>query len=320
MALSISLIQTLTKSPIFQPLPKTLNLTHFSHSSPNLLCLNLRGLRCVVLNASKQQVKPPPSSKKKKTGGARGGGGGGGGRVSRVTKEVRYEEVGIEDGLGFEEEMMRPLPKPPAGFVLDDEGRVVKVSSKRLTTIVDPLNKLRLECVIRRVFTNSQGGTCMLLCPVDMPILIVKSTNYDGWTDLSDEETERVLPFADYALAKAQMHLVHSGFCYTARGGFCYSEDCIFELRPDEQDIAGMPSEGVELTCFHVDGTHYMIYTPCDPLLFVAVKDGNGELQIVEDELLDDPAVGRAIDEETVFNAMVEEEAVLLESLMGGTL
>ncbi|KDO57539.1 hypothetical protein CISIN_1g0207702mg, partial [Citrus sinensis] len=84
----------------------------------------------------------------------------------------------------------------------------------------------------------------------------------------------------------------------------------------DGQDIDGLPTEGVEITCFHLDGSHFMIYTPSDPLLFVAVKDGNGQLQIADDDLLEDPAVISAIDEETEFNALVEE-AALLESLLG---
>ncbi|XVF14781.1 hypothetical protein REPUB_Repub09cG0091200 [Reevesia pubescens] len=200
-----------------------------------------------------------------------------------------------------------PLPKPPAGFVVDNTGRVVMASNKRIATIVDSMNNNPLECVIRRVFKSSRGDECMLLCPVDMPVQILKSTNIDGWSAVSDEEVEAILPTAEYALAKIHMHLVHSGFCYTARGGFCYSEDDIFDFRTDDgQDIDGLPTEGIEITCFHLDGAHYMIYTPSDPLLFVAVKD-----------LLEDPAIMSAIDEETEFNALVEEEAALLESLLG---
>ncbi|KAK2973786.1 hypothetical protein RJ640_008191 [Escallonia rubra] len=59
------------------------------------------------------------------------------------------------------------------------------------------------------------------------------------------------------------------------------------------------------------DGSHYMIYTPSDPLLFVATKDSNGQLQIADDELLEDPATISAIDEETEFNALVVQRAVL---------
>ncbi|KAJ4715206.1 BTB/POZ domain-containing protein TNFAIP1 isoform 2 [Melia azedarach] len=211
-----------------------------------------------------------------------------------------------------------PLPNPPAGFVVDDTGRVVMASNKRIATIVDSINNNPLECVIRRVFSSSRGDECMLLCPVDTPVQILKSMNIDGWSAVSDEEVEAILPTAAYALAKIHMHLVHSGFCYTARGGFCYSEDDIFDFRTDDgQDVDGLPTEGIEITCFHLDGSHYMIYTPSDPLLFVAVKDGNGQLQIADDDLLEDPAVISAIDEETEFNALVEEEAALLESLLG---
>ncbi|WRX10231.1 Protein of unknown function DUF3727 - like 1 [Theobroma cacao] len=188
-----------------------------------------------------------------------------------------------------------PLPKPPAGFVVDDTGRVLMASNKRIATMVDSANNNPLECVIRRVFESSRGDECMLLCPVDTPVQILKSTNIDGWSAVSDEEVEAILPTAAYALAKIHMHLVHN----------------------DGQDIDGLPTEGIEITCFHLDGSHYMIYTPSDPLLFVAVKDQNGMLQIADDDLLEDPAIMSAIDEETEFNALVEEEAALLESLLG---
>nr|DAD24678.1 TPA_asm: hypothetical protein HUJ06_026142 [Nelumbo nucifera] len=123
-----------------------------------------------------------------------------------------------------------PLPKPPAGFVLDPHGKVLMASSKRIATIVDSTNNFPLECIIRRVFKSSQGDDCMLLCPVDTPVQILKSTNVDGWSAVSDEEVESILPTIAYSLAKIHMHLVISGFCYTARGGFCYSEENIFEF------------------------------------------------------------------------------------------
>ncbi|CAH2077028.1 unnamed protein product [Thlaspi arvense] len=191
------------------------------------------------------------------------------------------------------------IPKPPAGFVIDETGRVLMASKKRIATVIDPTNNSPLDCVIRRVFTSSKGEDCMLLCPVDTPVQILKSTNIDGWSAVSDEEVESLLPAAAYALAKIHMHLVHSGYDH------------------DGQDVEGLPTEGIEITCFHLDGSHYMVYTPSDPLLFVAAKDPNGLLQIADDELLDDPAVISAIDEETEFNALVEEEAALLESLLG---
>ncbi|KAF3336742.1 hypothetical protein FCM35_KLT19328 [Carex littledalei] len=236
----------------------------------------------------------------------------GGRRRFRDVEEDDDEDYDVDD------DMAAPLPKPPAGFVLDPEGKVLMVSNKRLVSIVDPMNNWPLECVIRRVFKSSQGHDCMVLCPVDMPVLILRSANFSGWTSISDEEINAVLPSAEYALAKIHMHLVNSGFCLTARGGFCYGEDAIFDFNTDGGDaLDGMSSEGVEVTCFNHDGGHYMIYTPCDPVLFVAVKDNDGVLKIADDDLLDDPAVVGAVTEETEFNAMVEEEIELRESVMG---
>ncbi|KAJ0097276.1 hypothetical protein Patl1_28047 [Pistacia atlantica] len=240
--------------------------------------------------AAKSQTGPvkkrSPNKKRKKDG-----------NENSVDK-LSSSDVEVLDDNDYENESLGPLPKPPAGFIVDETGRVLVASSKRIATIVDSSNNNPLDCVIRRVFTSSQGDECMLLCPVDTPVQILKSTNIEGWSAVSDEEVENILPTAAYALAKIHMHLVHSGY-------------------DDGQDVDGLPTEGVEITCFHLDGAHYMIYTPSDPLLFVAVKDGSGLLQIADDDLLEDPAVISAIDEETEFNALVEEEAALLESLLG---
>ncbi|XP_021772601.1 uncharacterized protein LOC110736637 [Chenopodium quinoa] len=322
MALSISSTSHLSipKTPFSQPhktIPLSLssicisNLKPFS-SNPQKL------LQPIVCAAAKQQSGSSVKSSKK--------------RKKKVPPPPVSKDLSLDDFDVLDEEESEnggnskrsdvyiplPLPKPPAGFVIDDQGRVLMVAPRRIATIVDPTNNLPLECMIRRVFTNFKGDDCLLLCPVDTPVQILKSTNIDGWSAVNDDEVEAILPNAAYALAKIHMHLVHSGFCYTARGGFCYSEESIFDFRSDDgQDVEGVPNEGVEITCFHLDGTHYMIYTPSEPLLFVAVKDENGQLRIADDDILDDPAVVSAIDEETEFNALVEEEAALLETMFG---
>ncbi|KFK29972.1 hypothetical protein AALP_AA7G201100 [Arabis alpina] len=298
-----------------------------SVSSPN----NTRHLRLLITSALNPQTGQPT----KKTSSGSGNGSTnkkrkkkGKSPIPKENWELRDVDVLIEDDDDDDDSRSLAtfnspptIPKPPAGFVIDETGRVLMASKKRIATVVDPTNNSPLDCVIRRVFTSSKGEDCMLLCPVDTPVQILKSTNIDGWSAVSDEEVESLLAAAAYALAKIHMHLVHSGFCYTARGGFCYTEDNVFDFRTDDgQDVEGLPTEGIEITCFHLDGSHYMVYTPSDPLLFVAAKDQNGLLQIADDDLLDDPAVISAIDEETEFNALVEEEAALLESLLGDTI
>ncbi|XP_025823573.1 uncharacterized protein LOC112899352 isoform X2 [Panicum hallii] len=212
------------------------------------------------------------------------------------------------------------MPKPPAGFVLDDKGRCIAAASKRIVTIIDDANNRPLECIIRRVFRSSQDHDCMLLCPVDMPVQVLKSTNFSGWIAVDDHQLKQIIPSVAYALARVHMHFVESGFCYTARGGFCFPEEAIQEFHGNQSYSdggEGVPFEGVEICCFNLDGAHYMIYTPVDPLLFVAVKDKDGVLHIAEDDLMGDPAVVDAIDEETEFTALVEEEEALLETVLG---
>lgn len=209
------------------------------------------------------------------------------------------------------------MPKPPAGFVLDDQGRCIAAASKRIVTIIDDTNDRPLECIIRRVFRSSQDHDCMLLCPVDMPVQVLKSTNFSGWVAVDDDQLKQIIPSVAYALARVHMHFVESGFCHTARGGFCFPEEAIQEFHDSGDGGDGVPFEGVEICCFNLDGAHYMIYTPVDPLLFVAVKDKDGVLRIAEDDLMEDPAVLDAVDEETEFTALVEEEEALLETVLG---
>lgn len=211
-----------------------------------------------------------------------------------------------------------PLPSPPAGFIVDDCGRVLLMAppEKRTAIIVDPENQRTLECMVRRIFTSSQGEKCWLLCPLDMPVQILKMEENEGVQMLDDKEIEEVIPAAAYALAKRHMHLVLSGFCFTARGGFCYSEEDIIELDAGhDQSLGGSLDEGVEVANFQVEGSEYLVYSPIDPLLFVAVKDENGELKMAEDDLLDDDFVLDAIDEEKEFQALVEQEPALIRAL-----
>nr|GEV99334.1 hypothetical protein [Tanacetum cinerariifolium] len=198
-----------------------------------------------------------------------------------------------------------PLPKPPAGFLVDDQGRVIAVSDRRIATIVSDdevesilptasfaLAKIHMHLVYSGFCYTARGGSCyteddIFECRTDLTdslhpsgMWVTNQRRDCGFKyelrhtyDVSDDEVESILPTASFALAKIHMHLIYSGFCYTARGGFCYTEDDIFECRTDDgQDLDGLPTEGVEITCFQLDGSHYMIYTPSDPLLFVAVK------------------------------------------------
>lgn len=302
--------------------PWHLSVSHFrpkhfpstsSISSPTKITLRL-----ALCHAAKKQGGPPVRTNKKKKKKKKLGGGGGRRDGSRGLSldDVEYEDDDDDNDDGEWGGSSRKIITPPAGFVVDDDDKVLMVSDKRIVTVVDS-NNLPLECIIRRVFRSAQGEECMLLCPADMPVRILKSKNMEGLSSVSVEEVKGLLPTVAYALAKVHMHLVHSGFFLTARGGFCFTEDDVFNYFADGEDADGLPNEGIEITSFNVDGSHYMIYTPSDPLLMVAVKDQNGHLKIVDETLFEDHRITSAIDEETDFNAWVEEEAAGLDSMLG---
>jgi hypothetical protein len=212
------------------------------------------------------------------------------------------------------------LLKPLAGFVLDDSGKVVLMAppQNRIVTIVDPTTRRPLECMIRRAFSSSNGEQCFLLLPLDMPLQILKiEEEREGLIELSDAELDEVLPSAAYALAKNRLHLIVSGFCLTARGGFCYTEKDVIDLNSEYgEGLGGSLAEGVEVATFQLHNNQYLMYTPFDPLMFVAHKDSEtGELRIADDDLLDDEAVLDAIDEENEFQALVDEEEAVNEAL-----
>jgi hypothetical protein len=170
-----------------------------------------------------------------------------------------------------------------------------------------------IPAIAAEINNNNKGISSWILSRPEL------KTTLDGFTDINDEEIESILPAAEFALAKVHMHLVHSGFCYTARGGLCYTEGDIIDFHTDDgKEVEGLPSEGVEITYFDLEGSRYLLYTPSEPLHYVVVKGENGMFEMADDDLLDDPAVIDAIDEETEFNALVEEEAALIEAMMKG--
>ncbi|CAI5466271.1 unnamed protein product, partial [Closterium sp. Yama58-4] len=237
----------------------------------------------------------------------RGGGRGGG---SDVEEEEEEEEE--EGGDSEEEEALKlPMPSPPAGFVLDDDGEVVLAApaERRTLTIHDPITNRSLDCVIRRAFSNSLGVPFFLLHPLDTPIMFFRISGRTGeLQEVDDEEAERIMPGAAYALAKKSLHLTPSGFTLTLRGAICFTEDDVINLDTELGfGIGGSLAEGVDITTFLSGGQEYMIYTPFDPLMFVAYKDPKtSEILVAEDpELLNDPKVLDAIDEEQQFQAMV---------------
>ncbi|KAJ7571136.1 hypothetical protein O6H91_01G150500 [Diphasiastrum complanatum] len=152
-------------------------------------------------------------------------------------KNVRSKDNNLKEELEDVDLPFHQLLKPPAGFILDEEGKVVLMApdGKRVVSMVEKETGRSLECLIRRAFSSSQGRQCFILLPLDTPLQILRiEEKMRSLSELTEPELEEVLPTAAYALAKKRMHLVVSGFCLTARGGFCFTEDEVMDLETGE--------------------------------------------------------------------------------------
>jgi hypothetical protein len=183
-------------------------LVHATKPPFPLLARRAVSVRAAPPRQRQHQQRPPPRSK----------------RVDPPPRPARRpprapldydEEEEEEEGRFAGGTRAASMPKPPAGFVLDDKGRCIAAASKRIVTIIDDANNRPLECIIRRVFRSSQDHDCMLLCPVDMPVQVLKSTNFSGWIAVDDHQLKQIIPSVAYALARVHMHFVESGILFS---------------------------------------------------------------------------------------------------------
>ncbi|GAQ91360.1 hypothetical protein KFL_007720020 [Klebsormidium nitens] len=209
---------------------------------------------------------------------------------------------------------------PPAGFILNERGGLVKVEeAERATILRDPESGRNLECIVRRRIKSRQGREYLLLLAMDTPIeVLLADHSSQTYKEISDEDVVKLLPHATFALAKRKLHLVQSGFCLTVRGAVSYTEDDIVELDKGsgngETDAA---AEGVEICRFRLEDNEYLLYTPFEPVLFVAYRDGpQEELQLAVDHEFEDRAVHTLLQEERRFQEMVDEEEAFEDVLM----
>ncbi|KAI8535501.1 hypothetical protein RHMOL_Rhmol10G0179500 [Rhododendron molle] len=210
--------------------PWHLSVSHFrpkhfpstsSTSSPAKITLRL-----ALCHAAKKQGGPPVRTNKKKKKKKKLGGGRRDGSRGLSLDDVEYEDDDDDNDDGEWGGSSRKIITPPAGFVVDDDDKVLMVSDKRIVTVQLPpattttlllrrgddheddllrlcesqidsthgqvdSNNLPLECIIRRVFRSAQGEECMLLCPADMPVRIVKSKNMEGLSSSNYDSVDR---------------------------------------------------------------------------------------------------------------------------------
>lgn len=106
------------------------NRVSFSLSLPDNVPSSSRSVSCyAATKPPSRPVKKRPNSnstKKKKSD-----------NRTIVNDDVDIvEDRGMSSHSQFDSFQPLPLPKPPAGFILDEQGRVVMASNKRIATIV----------------------------------------------------------------------------------------------------------------------------------------------------------------------------------------
>ena len=101
------------------------------------------------------------------------------------------------------------------------------------------------------------------------------------------------------ALAERRLFLQNTAYCLTARGCLRYNEEDIFTLETGELDSED-DGEGIEVAQFESMGEPYVVYTPVEPLLFVAIVADDGSVELLPDERLDEDAVVEALNQERV--------------------
>ena len=112
-------------NPQFRPSVPSISI---SKTNPNPIHKR-KTLRFALSGATKPPsgpVRKPPANKKRKKKAGRGSGRGM--NLDDLENDLAMEEDGLD--------VYQPLPKPPAGFIVDDLGRVLMISNKRIATIV----------------------------------------------------------------------------------------------------------------------------------------------------------------------------------------
>ncbi|GFE70555.1 DUF3727 domain-containing protein [Chroococcus sp. FPU101] len=168
-----------------------------------------------------------------------------------------------------------------------------------------------LECYIENS-KETDDLLYLLLMPVDIPVVILAWDDEDSEEeDISDafliedhEEIEKIFADAKAVLAEQNLILKYTAYTLTVSGELPpLEEDKILTLEIDlEGQPTSEPEELQDLASFYSEEQKYSIYTPLDPLLFLAKCDASGNVELVspEDERM------QTILEELLFDEMEE--------------
>lgn len=159
-----------------------------------------------------------------------------------------------------------------------------------------------LDCYIENAY-ETDDLTYMLLVPVDTPVMILawdeesEEEESDAFLIEDSEEIERIFADAKAVLAELDLLLKPTAHTLTVSGELPpLEEDNVLslEIDSDEPSSSSEPEELQFLASFFSEDQKYSIYSPLAPLLFLAVGDGQGKVELVSP---DDDGMGPILEE-----------------------
>ncbi|MFM6509900.1 MAG: DUF3727 domain-containing protein [Microcystis panniformis] len=159
-----------------------------------------------------------------------------------------------------------------------------------------------LDCYIENAY-ETDDLTYMLLVPVDTPVMILawdeesEEEESDAFLIEDSEEIERIFADAKAVLAELDLLLKPTAHTLTVSGELPpLEEDNVLslEIDSDEPSSSSEPEELQFLASFFSEDQKYSIYSPLAPLLFLAVGDGEGKVELVSP---DDDGMGPILEE-----------------------
>ena len=159
-----------------------------------------------------------------------------------------------------------------------------------------------LDCYIENAY-ETDDLTYMLLVPVDTPVMILawdeesEEEESDAFLIEDSEEIERVFADAKAVLAELDLLLRPTAHTLTVSGELPpLEEDNVLslEIDSDAPSSSSEPEELQFLASFFSEDQKYSIYSPLAPLLFLAVGDAEGKVELVSP---DDEGMGPILEE-----------------------
>lgn len=159
-------------------------------------------------------------------------------------------------------------------------------------TLVDEVGR-RLNCSIEDTL-EVDGEEYLLLMPIDTPIQIVAwdEENEEDEEDFADatlieddEQIDLLFPDAQAVLAEQNLTLKRTAYTLTVAGKLPeMDEEEILTIEVEESDVELAPEEFQLLASFYQEEQEYGVYTPLDPLLFLAKTNSAGQPELLSPE------------------------------------